>query len=126
MKKWYKYIFLIASLIALVTGNYYTKTTSFSYSSLIPKKTSKYKAELKNVTTYNYQISEHNNMLVELDEEDAPHTTAISDVSVDFLSNVISCSVLSEPLLWRKIAFRNTILGTLQGNLYLPNNNIRI
>ena len=125
MKNWLKYILLSLSLILLVGSKYFA---SSSASQQLVTHTLLKKAENKNVfsNSNHYTVSNTDEILVELDEEDNPHFDEFSGLSFNnFLYNEVF-AIFHTLFLWKKIAFNNLELGTLQSKIFILVLNLRI
>lgn len=126
MKNWLKYILLSLSLIIIVSGNSYAKSSISKLDFSFNKKNVKNKTENKSLIINLDKISDSDEILVELDEEDNIHSDDFSGVSFDNSFYNEAYTILHIPFLWKKIAFKNLELGTLQNKIFILVRNLRI
>ena len=126
MKNWLKYILLSLSLILIVSGNSYAKSSLSTLDFSSNKKIIKNKIEDKSLIINLDQISDSDEILVEIDEEDNFHSDDFSGLSFDNSLYTEAFTILHTPFLWKKIAFRNVELGTLQNKIFILIRNLRI
>jgi hypothetical protein len=126
MKNWLKYILLSLSLIIIVSGNSYAKSSISKLDFSFNKKNVKNKTENKSLIINLDQISDSDEILVELDEEDNIHSDDFSGVSFDNSFYNEAYTILHTSFLWKKIAFKNVELGTLQNKIFILVRNLRI
>lgn len=126
MKNWLKYILLSLSLILIVSGNSYAKSSLNTLDFSSNKKIIKNKTEDKSLIINLDQISDSDEILVEIDEEDNFHSDDFSGLSFDNSFYTEAFTILHTPFLWKKIAFRNVELGTLQDKIFILIHNLRI
>lgn len=127
MKNWLKYLLLSLSLILLVGGKYLSGASSSNQQTHFVHNSSK-KAENKNAFSGSNldKISNTDEILIEIDEEDNFHSDEFSGLSFDNSVYAEVYRILCSHSLLKKITFNKVELVSLQNKIFILFRNLRI